>query len=407
MSRWTDAYNTHPLHADWAAINEALLVGKVPKEADPTAGMELARLRKLVDYIDGIFRGIDPELVGPSLLQNAYSYVNALLGEINSFFANGNVGHLVNSNANADAIMGIMSQPLAAPFGITSGSILKASNAYQNTLVKSAEEYREKMSRLYGESEKKVLTLAEALMRSNETISKLDIRISNMETELPSLLTGFNTAFQTSETQRLDRFDKAVLTNQGKFDKQFSDTSEKQIAAILVMSDYQDQAGKVLGSVIDTAQAGAYATYANEQKQSANLYRRLAISLMIFAALVLFLPEISAFAKIASGYSVDWQKALYRLPFSLILFAPAVYLAKESSKHRVNEVLNRRRQHILTTIGPYLALLDDKQAEEIRTEVAKSIFSDGPQVTDDKSSDAGNMVAQITNLVTTIFRNKP
>lgn len=55
------------------------------------------------------------------------------------------------------------------------------------------------------------------------------------------------------------------------------------------------------------------------------------------------------------SYTVDWQKALYRLPFSLILFAPAVYLAKESSRHRNNEVLNRSRQHILTTIEPYLA----------------------------------------------------
>lgn len=147
------------------------------------------------------------------------------------------------------------------------------------------------------------------------------------------------------------------------------------------------------------------ATYANEEKASANTYRRLAISLMVVAAMVLFLPELWHVGQVVSGYSVDWQKALYRLPFSLVLFAPAVYLAKESSRHRINEILNRRRQHILTTIKPYLALLDPKKAEEVKTEVARSLFSDAMGATGEKE-DASNMLAQLLNLVATVLKQK-
>jgi len=195
-------------------------------------------------------------------------------------------------------------------------------------------------------------------------------------------------------------------SQQTKIDEQFTSVAAKYAASLVVLGDYQDQAGKVLGSVVDTSQAGAYATYASEEKKSANTYRRLAIGMMAAAALVLFLPEIGHFAQAIGGYTVDWQKALYRLPFSLILFAPAAYLARESSKHRDNEVVNRRRQHILTTIGPYLALLDVKKAEDIKAEVAKSIFADTLPISDDKAGETGNVLAQISNLITTLMKNR-
>ena len=88
------------------------------------------------------------------------------------------------------------------------------------------------------------------------------------------------------------------------------------------------------------------------------------------------------------------------------MFAPAVYLAKESSRHRNNEVLNRRRQHILTTIEPYLALLDPKKAEEVKTEVARSLFSDAMGASGEKDEDASNMLAQLSNLVATVLKQK-
>ena len=112
---------------------------------------------------------------------------------------------------------------------------------------------------------------------------------------------------------------------------------------------------------------------------------RFAIGSIAVDALVLFAPEAISWVQNGVTFTVDWKLALYRLPFSLVLFAPALYLAKESSRHRTNEVLNRRRQHILTTIGPYLALLPQEKADAIKAEVAKSIFSENLSVFDDKT----------------------
>jgi len=103
--------------------------------------------------------------------------------------------------------------------------------------------------------------------------------------------------------------------------------------------------------------------------------------------------------KEAEKYVLDWRVTLGRVPFSLILFVPAFYLARESNKHRNNEILNRRRELILSTIDPYLALLDGKKAEEIKVEIAKGIFSEGNLPNEQTVSDSSNVIAQIANLI--------
>lgn len=241
------------------------------------------------------------------------------------------------------------------------------------------------------------------MVAADEAVTKLDSRVDGVETTVQGQLSTFNSTFQGSENARAEKYDQWFVKFQEKTDNNFVDMVKKTDATLEVLDDYQERAEKVLGTVIDTAQAGAYAKYASEEKQSANTYRRAAILLMAVAALVLFLPELAHALKAATEYSVDWQKALARLPFSLILFAPALYLAKESSKHRLNEVSNRRRQHILRTIGPYLALLDDQKAQEIKSEVAKSIFADMAPV-EDKSTDTANLLAQLSNLVSAVTK---
>jgi hypothetical protein len=132
---------------------------------------------------------------------------------------------------------------------------------------------------------------------------------------------------------------------------------------------------------------------------TANSLRRWAVALMILGVAVLVIPEIAKIAKDAAGYVLDWKVTLGRVPFSLILFVPAFYLARESNKHRNNEILNRRRELILSTIDPYLVLVNKEKAEEIKVEIARGIFSEGPLPPEQPLSDSGNIIAQIANLI--------
>ncbi|WP_157616857.1 hypothetical protein [Rhodanobacter sp. Soil772] len=406
MSRWTDQFKDHPFKGVWQSVKETSAQVILPDEAGISDAEELSRLRKLIVYLDAMLDGADPELISSDAFGGLHNGARAILGEIQAYISNKNIGHVRNANAQADALADLFHKYVGGPITQKTAAAAKAVAAAADSLSKYVSDWHNRTSQLVGRLDEQVKEVARHSVRANEAVDKLDQRLAALETQLQTQLAGFNTAFQTSESSRAERYDKWMEAQQSKVDEQFTLVAAKHATGLVVLGGYQDQAGKVLGSVVDTSQAGAYATYASEEKKNANTYRRLAISMMAVAALVLFLPEIGHFAQTLNGYTVDWQKALYRLPFSLILFAPAVYLARESSKHRNNEVVNRRRQHILTTIGPYLALLDVKKAEEIKAEVAKSIFADTLPIGGDKAGETGNVLAQISNLVTTLMKNR-
>ena len=172
----------------------------------------------------------------------------------------------------------------------------------------------------------------------------------------------------------------------------------KSEVIIQVLKGYQEKAAKVYGVVSNTLQAGAYSSYANEEKKSANFFRWSAIILMIVAVGILVVPEIIKIYKNLENYQLDWRLTIGRAPFSLSLFVPAFYLARESGKHRNTEILNRRRELILSTIDPYLALFDPIKAEEIKSNIANGIFSEITQTEDSSISEANNVITQMAKV---------
>ena len=119
---------------------------------------------------------------------------------------------------------------------------------------------------------------------------------------------------------------------------------------------------------------------------------------MILAVGILVVPEIIKIYKDLENYQLDWRLTLGRIPFSLILFVPAFYLARESGKHRSTEIVNRRRELILSTIDPYLALFDPVKAEQIKSDIARGVFSETTQTDGSSVSEAGNVISQIVKV---------
>ena len=407
MSRWIEQFIAHPFHADWVRLRE-LVGASLPNENAATVAVaqEHARLRKVVEYVRGVIENLDPELLPHTYLGNMQSYVQQTINELTAFNSNGNVGHLQNANGSADQFMALSWQSPFTALGVTKTNLTKAATAYAEVLDRHAASYATRTDDLVQGSAQKLKQIEDRVVTSNDELTKLEGRVTNVETTVQSQLSTFNSTFQTSESARATIFDTWLGKFQDKAVNDYTKLTEQNAAGLLSMQSFQDDAEKVLGTVIDTAQAGAYAKYASEEKASANWYRRLAIGSMAVAALVLFAPEAISWIQQGATYTVDWKLALYRLPFSLVLFAPALYLAKESSRHRTNEVLNRRRQHILTTIGPYLALLPQEKADAIKAEVAKSIFSENLSVFDDKTPDAGTVALQFSQLLTTLTKSK-
>lgn len=415
MSKWLDRFNTHALTGVWANLIQTVQDISLDEGITENVVTDIARLRKVVSYLNGIYESIDPEITPfnhlTSIQQNSQSCIN----EINAYKGNKNPGHLTNANNYADTLL-IQFQQIPASINASSPENIKKSvSAYSETIGSYISKYK-------NETEQSVTNLASRIEGLNTEITlkenklaELTSQVKSVEQTIQQQTTEFNTQYQASEKARSDKFEKELTaySNQSednikryasKSDEEFRNLSIKAGKIIEVLTKLQDDASKVYGVTINTLQAGAYSSYANDEEKVANRYRLYASILMLLGVGFLVLPEMRLIFENGS-YTFDWVKVVGRIPLSLVVFVPAFYFAKESGKHRSNEITNRRRQHILTTLDPYIELMKPENAEELRIHVAKTVFSESLPQGESKDNETGNILSQLANLAKQIKGN--
>jgi hypothetical protein len=282
MSRWVEQFKVHPVHAEYQRLHGALSDARAE---DLPEAEELGRIKKIVVLLKHFFESADPEVIGTQVLDQMLGHMQNAATEVVHYNSNGNHSNLVNANSYLDAVL---HQTNSTPFPslrFTKHALGAAASAYTETMRRYGEALKSDMETIKNSTGNKYNDLDEKHRSALAAQEKLENRISGMETQLATLLSGFNTDFQNSENSRANKFETWTSQYQDKLDQKFQLAAQKFSAGEDAMGEYLDRAGKLLGVVIDTSQAGAYATYANEEKRSANSYRLSALLLMAAAAL--------------------------------------------------------------------------------------------------------------------------
>ncbi len=410
MSKWAVQFKSHPFNGVWKNITNLLRSDDFEKNNSKEAMIDIARLNKVAAYIDSVLENTDPELFSIHLLNAFNSHATNLFNELNAFNGNQNIAHLTNANNHMDQLLMFIGQTPFSLQGQQKGAITRAATAYAETvdkyiekLKKTVDEYSttldEKLNTVIAGINEKSVAHEEKLNSNKQQLDELLNGLKSVKQTIESQTAEFNTQFQSSENTRADKFDSVVTKLQDKADSTFEKLVVKSGLTITALDKLQENAAKIYGVVTNTIQAGAYSSYANEEKKHANRYRIYSLIFMLLGVAFLIAPEFYKIIQDISTYQLDWKNVLGRAWFSVVLFIPAFYLAKESNKHRNNEVINRRRELILSTIDPYLALLNEGKAEEIKVEIAKGIFSEGSAHSGDNETDTSNVLAQISNML--------
>lgn len=105
MSRWIDQFETHTFQSEWNKLKEALDEATFDDETVITSVTELARLKKVISYLDGMIKSIDPELVPLNIWDQFNQQSVNCFNQIVSFNSNKDIGHIANANANADNLL--------------------------------------------------------------------------------------------------------------------------------------------------------------------------------------------------------------------------------------------------------------------------------------------------------------
>lgn len=140
--------------------------------------------------------------------------------------------------------------------------------------------------------------------------------------------------------------------------------------ALIEVQKKQEQINSILGHVSGRAIAGDYENSASDEKNAADKLRWASLVCMGLICIVL-------------GYSVwetvqqdfQWQKSLFRVVLAFLLSAPAAYLARESTKHRMQQYQHLQTSLDLKAISPYIASLPEDIQHKIKSDVASKLFA--------------------------------
>ncbi len=143
MSRWIENFKNHPFQKVWNNILEESKNLNVDTTT-PTDVQELARLKKVIKYIDELLNACDPEIIPSGVWDNFNGQSNDCLSQINLFNQNKNVGNLQSSNANLDNLLTYI-----RPYMLSSSSAAQAATrafkSYSETVVKEMNNFNERV----------------------------------------------------------------------------------------------------------------------------------------------------------------------------------------------------------------------------------------------------------------------
>jgi hypothetical protein len=170
MSRWLTNYKNHPFQNNWVEIKEVLKGVNVDDQTILTDVQELARLKKVIVYIDEIQSGLDPELVPKSTWSSFQQQLEPCLQQLLLYKNSKLISHLNQANDHADNLLSYVK-----PYFTTHENIISAlklgANAYEAQFTDYAESFKNRSDSLIKTIESNQSSTTEYL-KQVEKISK-------------------------------------------------------------------------------------------------------------------------------------------------------------------------------------------------------------------------------------------
>lgn len=200
MSRWTEQFENHPFQAIWGEIIELSKELDVDDSTVVTSVEEIARLKKIIVFLDDLLKSCDPEFIPETTWNNFNSQSTICIQEMRNYQSNRNIAHVKKANGNLDNLLTYI-----RPYQVVTSKVAKSAQksflAYTKTINENLNSFQEESKSLLSEMNdlrdsavvnvKKVDTvkirikeLETQYFEDNETELSLSTRIGNFETKL-------------------------------------------------------------------------------------------------------------------------------------------------------------------------------------------------------------------------------
>lgn len=173
MSRWVDEFEAHPFQATWSGLKIVLDDATVDDKTVITSVTELARLKKVISYLDEMIHSIDPELVPMTTWDSFNSQAAPCSQNIQSYNTDRNIAYIRQANTHADNLLTYI-----RPYMIATGKVGKvlqdAIKSYAKTIEEYGEAFRNKSDGIIEEINSNSIESTELLAEIENTEKKIN-----------------------------------------------------------------------------------------------------------------------------------------------------------------------------------------------------------------------------------------
>lgn len=368
----SENFDNHTIFDRLNSLKEILENEEVKEKIDLE---KLSYFQTVFSYINQRVKLTIPDLIQQTELDSLSTELDAGISQINSFLGNTNAGHLTNATNNfIAAINRIKNFPIP---------VAKADFNFSRKIAEFEKIAKSKYKSLEKEKDElqTELTNFKTDLTTKETeIQRLIKLIEGKETEIQNLNSTFQTDFNNIKSEHNQNFENDKKTYRAEIDKskeQFKKEIDELKNSIdtdtsTLISELEtklSEAKKLVNLIGNVGITGNYQNIANSHKKSANFWRVTAIVFMSIFSILLVWTIIDL-----SSEGFNWTKSLIRLIAAAALSYPATYAARESSKHRKLETINRNAELELASINPFIEGLSDDKKQIIKEKLVEKYF---------------------------------
>ncbi len=115
MSRWSNEFKVHPFQHSWKAILQEIEAVEVDDATIASSVEEIARLKKVIAYINEVINCLDLELTPRNIWSSFQTQSENCLNQIRNFISNRDISHITQANDHADNLLSYVKPFLIAP----------------------------------------------------------------------------------------------------------------------------------------------------------------------------------------------------------------------------------------------------------------------------------------------------
>ena len=371
------------------AIREAreirtLVASLKERQGSPDEQSYLDRIDFVVGLVVNHLENYDPRLITDGFLNNLTNPLANLHAYLISWQQGQSIEYLtIHSQGMVDNILGILAS-LPAQNIVTANeaisSLRRSVSGYRLAVDRETKAMNEKVASLESTFDSRAQATNQSVANVEARLRELDEDIEKARATNQALATTQQTAFTKAETERGEVFTKLMADKQKEFEAKLTELhnqAQTSVAStksavegdLTATKDAKAQIEEILGIVSEEALVAEYSKSAQQDRKSADTWRKATVGSIIAAIIFAGLLTLSV-----RKSATNWEEFGAKLALTLSFGALATYAARQSSEHRKAQRNAERMALQLAALKPYLKDINKTEQDKLLAKIAGRLF---------------------------------